>query len=216
MNPTLPRESFYPFKTVIRPLAPPSWSEETDEPGWGEDREAITTFLDDLCREPLTRGLTARPAYRCLNDDVIDDLTLAMRLDGVAPARLDFFGRAVEMMRYIARERPFRCHEPILDAVLNLRAVFHVGGVVARALWEERAERCPQAARCCGGGAYCARHMVEDFLERRPALRDPAVAASRLDDMTVWGDEDFRRLVEMTALSPAACGRYAKTRAVRS
>ncbi len=54
MNPCLPKESFYPFRTIIRPLAlPSSWPGG----GWSVAWERVLEFLERLLDEPLTYGL---------------------------------------------------------------------------------------------------------------------------------------------------------------
>lgn len=209
MNPCLPKESFYPFRTIIRPLTPPSWRETG---GWSVASERVLEFLERLLDEPLCYGLSDVSPWRLLDgaqvDAVMDCCRKAGDLSDATEVEL-----ALAIMPAVAAVRPYRSGQSALDPLINLRAVLYAGALIARERHGERRRMCPESGKRCGGGAYCGRHAVERFFAVRPALRDPVKADVQLRDMAAWSRDDFRRLTLATTLTETACRRFARSRA---
>lgn len=72
MNPSLPKSSFYPFRTIIRPLAAPDWSR--DGGGWSLGWERVVEFLERLLDEPLTWGMPDVSPWRLLTGERADSV----------------------------------------------------------------------------------------------------------------------------------------------
>jgi hypothetical protein len=210
MNPCLPKGSFYPFRTIIRPLPPPSWCETG---GWSVASERVLEFLQRLLDEPLTYGISDVSPWRLLNvanAEATADFCRRVRNSSDAGEAEP----ALTVMPAIAAIRPYRSGRSASDPLINLRAVLYAGALVARECHAERCRLCPESGKHCGGGAYCGRYAVERFFAVRPALRDPVKADIQLRDMAAWSRDDFRRLTLATTLSEASCRRFARSRAV--
>lgn len=212
MNPSLPKGSFYPFRSLIRPMPRPDWYFAG---GWSAGWERVTEFLERLRQEPITSGFGPALPHLLLPDHKIAAMATACQRLGQLAEDADDTQLALVVMRAIAQLRPFSMADADRDPVLNLRAIMYAGAFIARHHHAQHCHMCPLGGRHCGEGAFCSRYTVEQFFDRRPALSDPRRASAQLDDMREWSDEDFLRLVRMTTLSVHGCSHYTRSRVVK-